>query len=171
MTKLTTNTFNDYLESTVKSDHSVADRCQTMLVFGHEHYKKSGDSRYFASMMNANFRASRRDAFRAYIVAHTNLKCVKDSEDETKLKFVKDPKSANKTRTIALPKNKETGATITWYEFTKETIQVDFDIDARIKALINQAKTAIEDKTRKIKGTRAHIKDQVKALEALAAAS
>jgi hypothetical protein len=170
MSKVTKTTFQDRLDSAVHTDHSVADECQNLIVFGYDHYKASGDARYFASIMNANFRAARREAMRKYIVAHTNLKCTKDKENNDIFKFVVDPKSANKTRTKKLPISEETGATVTWYEFTAEAITVDFDIDGRIKSLINAAKTAIEGTGKaKIKGSKAHAKEVLQGLEALAA--
>ena len=172
MTEVTKKNFTTYLNHTVKSDNTVADRCQVMLEFAHAHYKAHGDSRYFAAMMNAPFRASRRDAFRAYAVAFTNLKIAKldPAKADSDVVFRVDDKSALKTRTKALPVDKA-GKIIPWYVFTPEVILMPFDIDARIKSVIKQCTDAIAGKDgKKLKGTKAHAKEQLDALQALISA-
>jgi len=171
MNVLTEKNFNAYLKTTVTNDASLAERIQAMIVFGINHYgvapakgkSASGDSRYLAALMNAKFRASRVEAIRAYIVAHTNLKCVKvdPSNVASDLKFVKDDKSKNKMA-MPLPVAKDTGEVIEWAEFSKEKINIDFDIDARIKALIGQCTSAIAGKDgKKLKGTKKHAEAQL----------
>lgn len=171
MSEVTVKNFNEYLSTTVKNDATVADRCQNMIVFGREHYAEHGDTRYLGQLMNANFRATRRDGMRAYIVATTNLKCVKHPDNEEELIFKVDDKSVNKTRIIDLPVNKETKEIIPWFVFAKEKIQVAFDIDKRINALIGQAKAALEGKDGKhvVKGTTKHTRQVLSQLQQLAA--
>lgn len=170
MSKVTKATFDSTLKAAVKSDNSLADSIQALVMFGFEHYKASGDGCYFERIMNAPFRASRREAVRAYVVAHSNLKCTKHPTEEGVLIFKVDPKSPNKTRIVKIAVDKETGKAHTWYSFSKEAIQVAFDIDARIKALIGQARAAIEGKDgKKLKGTKKHAQEVLQSLETLAA--
>jgi len=172
MSEVTAKNFAAYLKTTEKQDGTVADRVQAMIEFGLTHYKASGDSRYLASVMNGNFKASRRDGFRAYIVAHSNLRVQKvDPTDvNSALKFTVDPKSPNKTRIIDLPVDKDSGEVITWYQFTKEVILLPFDIDQAVKALINRATQAIAGKDgKKLKGSKKHAQEQLHALQQLVA--
>ena len=174
MSKVTKATFPKRLAANVTADNGVAGECQNLIEFAHEHFKSSGDTRYFASIINAGYRASRKDAMVKYIVAHTNLKCQKvDPKDlQSDMKFVKNDKSANKTATIPLTVDKKTGNIVTWYDYTQEKIQLDFDIDQAVKSLIARAQGAIEggDGKPKLKGTKKHAQTVVAQLRELVAA-
>lgn len=173
MSKVTKATFPKRLAANVTADNGVAGECQNLIEFAYEHFKTSpGDTRYFASIINAGYRASRKDAMVKYIVAHTNLKCQKvDPKDlQSDMKFVTNEKSVNKTQTIDLPVN-DKGAIVTWFDFTQEKIQLDFDIDQAVKSLITRARSAIaggEGKP-KLKGTKKHAQEVLASLETLAA--
>lgn len=168
MSKITTATFQTSLDSVVTSDNSVASGIQALLEFGMQFYKANGRAIYLDKILNAKFRASRRDGMAKYVTAHTNLKVSKDKQNEGQHVFVVNPKSTIKTRTKALPQ--KDGKTVTWYEFSPESITVEFDIDARIKSLITAATAALKGEGKaKIKGPTAHVRDIVKGLEALKA--
>lgn len=170
--------FTPYLNETVGHDGTVADRCQRMLDVGIAHYKAHGDSRYLAELQNGGFRATRTDAFRAYTVAHTNLKIAKvdPANPKSDLKYVKDEKSSikvakgDKGGVIAITINPLTKKAHTWDTFTPEKIQLPFDIDSRVKSLITQCRNAVAGKDgRTLKGSKKHANDQIAALEALVA--
>ena len=178
MTQVNEKNFNAYLKTTEGNAGTVADRITSMLDFARSHYgiapdkvegekakKASGDSRYFAMVMNGNYRSVRKEAIRAYICATTNLKC-QQNEDKS-FKFVKNDKSAVKGLLADLPVD-AAGTVIQWDAFTAEKVNTAFEIDKRIKALISQCKAALEGKDgKKISGTKAHTEKQLHALEGL----
>jgi len=165
MSVITEATFDDRLNSAVASDNSLATTIQQLLEYSHAHYKEHDCPSYYAKIMNAGFRASRKEGMRKYIVDHTNLRCVKDPADESKLTFTKNPKSKIK-RIKAFPKN-EDGSTVTWFEYSGEKINIDFDLEARIKSLIKSFVSASEDAAKKVKGTKAHNKELIDGLKSL----
>lgn len=168
MSAITKATFNRRLAAAVKADHTLAGNIQELIEFGVDHYAEHGDAPYLEALMNANFRTTRKEAIRAYIVAHTNLKCTKHPSEEGVLIFKVDPKSPNgKRRFVGFPM--ENGEVVTWDQFSKEKLTIDFDIDARIKSLIGQAKKALagEDGKKCKVGTIKHTRQVLANLEQL----
>ena len=164
MSKVTKATFTDRLTSAVHSDNSLAAEIQSLIVYSREFYKAHGSCARFDDLMNANFRASRKEAIKLYITAHSNVKLSKTEDD--KFKFASSSKSDVKQRCIALPE--KDGVTITWHEFSKEPVTLDYDIDAKVKALIKSCETAVSD-GKKLKGTKAHTVEVLAALKLVAA--
>ena len=141
---ITTKTFNASLASTIKSAKTMRTNAQLLIDFGFIQYKDTGDSGYLSRIVAACIGVKSLNTAKmiGYIESIANVKHAK-SKDGSHV-FKKTPKEEPTINDYCE----------NWYEFeTAETVQGDFDVAAKIAAIVKGASKASEaGRTVKVEG-------------------
>lgn len=157
---LDNKTFSTKLRGIVSSALNQRDNIQAVIVSGFEEYNEHGNSGQLSRVLKAcvGVKSLPTKVILDYIKAHANVSYIKVKDGTMQFK-----KSSGETACTVIPFE------TTWYDWSgngQHNPPADFDIHARIKALMTSTKKAMDDG--KIKsGQEAKARDAMQALQAL----